>query len=154
MLQSIKTKEEVKLERADIRNYWNEESKDRYRQFRILLLEDTEDSLVYKIFKFHKVNSLDSFDCNITIKSKEFTLDKADTKALRKHVRQVFVVNDLGTDEEDIIDYEYFVLDVKVLIDNLGKFKEEYLDINDFVALFNESKELLFDSLDLKIFRD
>lgn len=154
MLQSIKSKEEVQLTRADIREYWVEESKDRYRQFRVLIVEDTEDSLVYKVFKFHKVNSLDSFDCNITIKTKEFVLDKNDTKALRKHIRQVFIVDELGTDEEDVINYDYYVLDIKVLMDNLGKFKEEYLDINDFVKLFNESKELLFDSLDLKVFRD
>ena len=154
MLQTVKTKDEV-LTRADVRfSLETGLQNSDYRQFRVKILEETDEVVEYKVFKFHKVSGLDSFDCNITIKTKTFTLDKTDTKALTKHIRKVYVIDNLGTDEEDIINYEYYVLDVKALIDNLDKFYDEYYELSEFIELFNASQELLFDSLDLKVFRD
>lgn len=152
MLQSIKTKDDV-LTRADVRFSLETGTQSNFRGFRVKVLEDTEDVLEYKVFKFHKVSGVDSFDCNVTIKTKTFIMDKNDTKTLNKHIRKVFVVDDFATDDEVVV-HEYYVLDVKVLMDNLDKFTEEYYELREFIELFNISDELLFDSLDLKVFRD
>lgn len=153
MLQTVKTKDDI-LTRADIRvGIETGSQSSKYRGFRVKILEETDEVVKYEVFKFNSVSGLTSFDCNVTVKTKTFILDKTDTKALTKHIRKVYVIDNFATEDEVVV-HEYYVLDVKVLMDNLSKFQDEYYELNEFVELFNASQELLFDSLDLKVFRD